>query len=53
MAYVDLNPIRAKINDSVETSEYTSVYERIHGNAQPEDNPSNYGKIAEQNSGHP
>ncbi|WP_028866989.1 transposase [Psychromonas arctica] len=42
MAYVDLNPIRAKINDSVETSEYTSVYERIHGNAQPEDNPSNY-----------
>jgi len=30
MAYVDLNPIRAKVNDSVEESEYTSVFERIH-----------------------
>ena len=31
MAYVDLNPVRAKMNNSVETSEYTSAYERIHG----------------------
>ncbi|MEL0629423.1 hypothetical protein [Psychromonas aquatilis] len=31
MAYVDLNPIRAKMSESVESSEYTSVYERIHG----------------------
>ncbi|WP_261817279.1 transposase [Vibrio gallicus] len=31
MAYVDLNPIRAGINDSIEASEYTSVYERVHG----------------------
>jgi hypothetical protein len=31
MAYVDLNPVRAKMTDSVETSEYTSSYERIHG----------------------
>jgi len=30
MAYVDLNPIRAKVNDSIEESEYTSVFERIH-----------------------
>ncbi|MFT5717414.1 MAG: hypothetical protein ACI9T7_001605 [Oleiphilaceae bacterium] len=30
MAYVDLNPIRAKMSVSVEESEYTSVFERIH-----------------------
>ncbi len=30
MAYVDLNPIRAKMSASVEESEYTSVFERIH-----------------------
>lgn len=47
MAYVDLNPIRAKMHSNVETSEYTSAYERLLpckkvGNAQPEDNPSNY-----------
>lgn len=31
MAYVDLNPIRAKMSNSVESSEYTSVFERVHG----------------------
>ena len=31
MAYVDLNPIRAQMTNSIETSEYTSAYERIHG----------------------
>jgi len=30
MAYVDLNPIRAKMSSSMEESEYTSVFERIH-----------------------
>lgn len=30
MAYVDLNPIRAKMSKCVEQSEYTSVFERIH-----------------------
>jgi len=33
MAYVDLNPVRAKMADSVEQSEYTSIFERIHGSA--------------------
>ncbi len=33
MAYVDLNPIRAKMADSVERAQYTSIFERIHDNA--------------------
>ena len=31
MAYVDLNPVRVQMADSVENSEYTPAYERIHG----------------------
>lgn len=30
MAYVDLNPVRSQMNESVESSEFTSVFERIH-----------------------
>ena len=37
MAYVDLNPVRAKMADGVESSEYTSSYERIHGDTNIDD----------------
>ncbi|SNX49723.1 hypothetical protein VTH8203_03371 [Vibrio thalassae] len=30
MAYVDLNPVRADMAQSLEESEFTSIYERIH-----------------------
>ncbi|MDO6555355.1 transposase [Colwellia sp. 4_MG-2023] len=33
MAYVDLNPVRAKMVNSVQQSQFTSVYERIHDKA--------------------
>jgi hypothetical protein len=32
MAYVDLNPMGAKMTESVEQSEYTSIFELLHGN---------------------
>jgi REP element-mobilizing transposase RayT len=41
MAYVDLNPIRAKMSASVDESEYTSAFERIH-------NKSHYADIQEK-----
>jgi REP element-mobilizing transposase RayT len=33
MAYVDLNPIRAKMANSVQSAQYTSIFERIHDKA--------------------
>ncbi|MGJ8694582.1 MAG: hypothetical protein ACSHW0_19160, partial [Thalassotalea sp.] len=38
MAYVDLNPIRAKMADSVQTGQYTSIFERLHNKASDVDN---------------
>jgi hypothetical protein len=38
MAYVDLNLIRAKIADSVNNAQFTSIFERIHDKASDEDN---------------
>ncbi len=38
MAYVDLNPIRANMADSVQSAEYTSIFERIHDKASFIDN---------------
>ncbi|MCP4322992.1 MAG: hypothetical protein GY787_14335, partial [Alteromonadales bacterium] len=43
MAYVDLNPIRAKMSASVEESEYTSVFERIHGKSNYAENKKESG----------
>lgn len=37
MAYVDLNPIRATMADTLEDSEYTSICERIHGHTCQDD----------------
>ncbi|MCG6202050.1 hypothetical protein [Psychromonas antarctica] len=42
MVYVDLNPVREKMAETVEASEYTSVFERIHGVASSEDKGEQY-----------
>ncbi|MCP4326682.1 MAG: hypothetical protein GY787_33615 [Alteromonadales bacterium] len=45
MAYIDLPPIRAKMSASVEGSEYTSVFERIHGKSHyAENKKESFGK---------
>lgn len=45
MAYVDLYPVRAGMSKTLQDSEFTSLYERIHGKACDDDNGA--GQIAE------
>jgi hypothetical protein len=39
MAYVDLNPISAKMGSRLDESKYTSVFERTQGKSSHQDNP--------------
>ena len=41
MAYVDLNPIRAGMANSLQTSQYTSIFERANDKASEHDHPEN------------
>ena len=57
MAYIDLNPIRAKMAASVESSEYTLAHERLLpckkvGVAQQQEELSNY-HVKNKNFGQP
>lgn len=47
MVYVDLNPIRAKIANTPETSEFTSIYERIQAIAK------HYKQVKEKHRNNP
>ncbi len=45
MAYVDLKPTRAKMEESVQVSQYTAIFEHIHDRAHHVDNKE---KLSEQ-----
>lgn len=48
MVYVDLNPVRAKINSTPETSSYTSIRKRIYTQKQYKKQPSQLMKFIEK-----
>ncbi|RJG35208.1 transposase, partial [Motilimonas pumila] len=56
MAYVDLNPIRAGMCDSVDAQDFTSIYERIaqfKAQQTPEGKPSSQGVRPDEHSAPP
>ncbi|WP_119396260.1 transposase [Salinibius halmophilus] len=53
MAYVDLNPVHADMADTLESSEFTSIYERLFGRACSFDQPYSPTQLMPFQCSHP